>query len=346
MSVSDRLRRVRRVSPILLAPVATSFLLFGATAAQAAPSSGGVATHTVSDADQQAARAYWTPQRIAALTTPGSDNPPLSAPDGAPWTAGGAIGRATGRLFFTDHGEDVSCTATLVNSANHSTLVTAGHCLNDTDLLGDDDQWNGEELFIPGYHDGQAPYGTFPVRTLVADSTWLQNDQVNAAKFDAYDQAFAVVGRNESGQSPQDAVGTAEKIGFDVAGGQKVYEFGYPRAADDPAREGLPEYTGQRLAFCEGQAQQYPGTSDVPEPRGLWGSGCVMGGGSSGGPRLAGFAPATGAGTVVGVNTQGGYMNAAGQVCEDADASGCHRDLVGPQFTTAITEPLYQAAQR
>jgi hypothetical protein len=57
-----------------------------------------------------------------------------------------------------------------------------------------------------------------------------------------------------------------------------------------------------------------------------------MGGGSSGGPRLTGFSDRTGLGVVVGVNTQSAYR---GEV----------RHLVGPQFTKAVTAPLYQRAQ-
>src|SRR5262245_66276772 len=82
-----------------------------------------------SAAAQQAVFDYWTPERIAALTQPSSDNPPKAAPDGAPWTGHNAVNRTVGRLFLTDHGEDVSCTATVVDSTNHSTVVTAGHCV-------------------------------------------------------------------------------------------------------------------------------------------------------------------------------------------------------------------------
>ncbi|MEV7077961.1 hypothetical protein AB0N88_05375 [Streptomyces sp. NPDC093516] len=66
-----------------------------------------------------------------------------------------------GKLFFTDHGEDASCTATVVTGANSSTVVTAGHCVNSSDLLGEDNQWTTNVMFVPGYRDGSAPYGKF-----------------------------------------------------------------------------------------------------------------------------------------------------------------------------------------
>lgn len=294
-----------------------------------------------SAAEQQAVVAYWTPQRLAALTEPSSQNPPKSGPDGAPWPD--PLPKTIGRLFYTDHGEDASCTATVVRSKNRSTIVTAGHCVNNTDLLGEHNAWNAHVMFIPGYHDGQAPYGKFAARIGVVDRTWLANDQQNAQKFDSYDQAFAVLGPNEAGQLVQDAVGSAQQIGFDRPGGAKVTQFGYPRAASDPAREGLPEYTGARLAYCTGTARHWTGTPTYPDSPDLWGAACVMSGGSSGGPRLRGFNPSTGLGTVVGDNTHAGFFAADGKPCE-RDA-GCTRYLVGPQFSGKVTKPLYEVAQ-
>ncbi|MBN9744482.1 hypothetical protein DMP23_25965 [Amycolatopsis sp. A1MSW2902] len=294
-----------------------------------------------SAAEQQAVVAYWTPQRLAALTEPSSQNPPKSGPDGAPWPD--PLPKTIGRMFYTDHGEDASCTATVVRSKNRSTIVTAGHCVNNTDLLGEHNAWNAHVMFVPGYHDGQTPYGKFAARIGVVDRTWLANDQQNAQKFDTYDQAFAVLGPNEAGQLVQDAVGGAQQIGFDRPGGAKVTQFGYPRAASDPAREGLPEYTGARLAYCTGTARHWTGTPTYPDSPDLWGAACVMGGGSSGGPRLRDFNPSTGLGTVVGDNTHAGFFAADGKPCE-RDA-GCTRYLVGPQFSGKVTKPLYEVAQ-
>ncbi|MFI7099704.1 trypsin-like serine peptidase [Streptomyces sp. NPDC050161] len=310
-----------------------------------APAEVAVHDQAVGEADQKAVLDYWTPQRIAALNGKPSDNPPRSGPDGAPWTGGSALTRTVGRLFFTDHGEDSSCTATVVDSANGSTVVTAGHCVNNGNLLGEDNQWSTHMMFVPGYHDGAAPYGKFVGRLGVAAATWLQNDAQHSEKFDGYDQAFVVLNRDARGGRLQDVVGAAQKIGFDEPGDGPVHQFGYPRAASDPAREGLPEYTGARLAYCTGQAREYPGTPDWPEPKGQWGTACVMGGGSSGGPRIAGLDPKSGLGTVVGDNTTSGFFDSAGHVCAD-DTPGCVRHLVGPQFTSDVTGPLYARAQR
>lgn len=335
----------------LAAGVALSVPTGSAAADPQSPSvlggSGGVVTHpeAVTAAQRRAVLDHWTPERLAALTEPSSGNPPKAGPDGAPWGGSDTLTRTVGRLFFTDHGEDASCTATVVDSADRSTVVTAGHCVNNTDLLGEDNQWATNVMFVPGYRDGRAPYGKFVGRLGVADATWLRNDAIDSLKYDAYDQAFVVLNTDIRGRGVQDAVGAAQRIGFDRPGDQEVYEFGYPRSASDPAREGLPEYTGARLAFCAGPTREYPGTPDFPEPEGQWGNACVMGGGSSGGPRIAGFDPTTGLGTVVGDNTQSALFTSAGEVCEDSGDPACSRYLVGPQFTSAITRPLYEAAQ-
>ncbi|MCB5906866.1 trypsin-like serine peptidase [Streptomyces pinistramenti] len=310
-----------------------------------APAEVAVHQQAVSKAEQKAVLDYWTPQRIAALTGPSADKPPKSGPDGAPWTNQNALPRTVGRLFFTDHGEDSSCTATVVDSANGSTVVTAGHCVNSGNLLGEDNQWSANVMFVPGYHDGEAPYGKFVGRLGVAAATWLKNDAQHSEKFDAYDQAFVVLNPDAQGGRLRSAVGAAQQIGFDQPGDRPVHQFGYPRAASDPAREGLAEYTGARLAYCTGQAEEYPGTPDWPEPKGQWGTACVMGGGSSGGPRIADVDPKSGLGTVVGDNATSGYLNSAGHACGHDDPA-CTRHLVGPQFTSAITKPLYERAQR
>ncbi|WP_020495192.1 trypsin-like serine peptidase [Sciscionella marina] len=340
------MQRTRAVSARISLTLTAAACTAGLAAPVFAGTADSVAAKTLAgdSAAQQKVLDYWTPERIAALTQPPSDNPPKSGPDGAPWTGHDEIPATVGRLFYTDHGEDASCTATIVHSANRSTVVTAGHCVNNTDLIGENNQWNANLMFVPGYRDGKAPYGKFVARFGFADKTWLRNDQQHQ-RFDAYDQGFLALGGNERGQSVQDATGAAQDIGFDKPGTAPVAQFGYPRAASDPDREGLPEFRGDRLAYCHGDPREYPGTADRPEPKGLWGTDCVMGGGSSGGPRIAELDPKTGRGVVVGDNEKAGFFDEAGKVCPTGKTEHCRRYLLGPQFGTAITEPLFERAQ-
>lgn len=302
-----------------------------------------VAVHDLAttETERQAVLDYWTPERIADMptgpSTPG--HPPVDGPDGAGFPQGTAVDGTVGRLFFVERGEDTSCTATLVESDNQSTVVTGGHCVHGMDLAGNDPQWSDKALFVPGFRDGERPFGSYVVRTAVASAAWVADDQR-----EEHDQAFMVLNPGTDGREAADATGAAQQIGIGEPGGAPVTEFGYPRAAGQEGHQGRPEFEGQRIARCWGSPKEDPGTPELPVAKGLWGVACDMGGGSSGGPRLAGFDEKAGEGTVVGVNTRSGHLRDDGSACSDKEEEGCTRYLFGPQFTDAITQPLYERA--
>ncbi|WP_069866150.1 hypothetical protein [Streptomyces malaysiensis] len=69
-----------------------------ATAPKAgSPTDVQVAVHAMASTaqDERRVRAHWTPERIAALNTPLSDNPPHDAADGARWKVARAAARAS-----------------------------------------------------------------------------------------------------------------------------------------------------------------------------------------------------------------------------------------------------------
>ncbi|NKE61654.1 hypothetical protein FXN61_34810 [Lentzea sp. PSKA42] len=292
-----------------------ALLLLGVPGAAAASSSDVV----VHDLDTGGVAAYWTPERIAAMPAgPGAPpgTPPVDGPDGAP----GALSRTIGRLFFVDRdGEDSSCTATVVMSANRRTAVTGGHCVHTANLIGQDPRWHSKLFFVPGFRDGARPFGQFVVRKAVVSRTWIVDDQQSE-----HDQAFLVLDRPS---------GASENIAFGRPGDRRAHEYGYPRAAHQPGHQGRPEFTGQRLAQCWGTPARNPGHPEFPEDN-MWGVPCDMGGGSSGGPRMSGNA-------VVGVNVQSFNLDADGQWCPSGQ---CVRYLGGPQFSWKVTAPLYQRA--
>jgi hypothetical protein len=250
-----------------------ALLLLGVPGVAAASPDTDVVVH---DLNPDGVAAYWTPERIAAMptgpSTPGA--PPVDGPDGAPAPAS----RTIGRLFFVDRdGEDSSCTATLVVSANRRTAVTGGHCVHTANLIGQDPRWHSKLLFVPGFRDGARPFGEFAVRRVVVNQMWITDDQRSE-----YDQAFLVLDTPSA---------VSENIAFGRPGDRPAHEYGYPRAAGQTGHQGRPEFTGQRLAQCWGTPARHP------DDENLWGVPCDMGGGSSGGPRISGNA-------VVGVNTQ------------------------------------------
>lgn len=276
---------------------------------------GVVRTAAATPAAQRAVRARWTPQRMRAArpARPPARPAPVTAEvvtsgrtgraaavdatrarlaparlatlRGVPWTMPEtAAVRTTGKVFFSDGGVDYVCSGSAVTTPDESTVLTAGHCVADAGSYVTD--W----MFVPGYDDGYAPYGTFVASRLSTTAGWLAHDD-----FDV-DVAFAHVGRNAGGLTLGDAVG-GQAIAFDRPRGGTVVALGYPAAAP---------FTGRRLTVCAGDL----GTDTVggsPDHA----LGCDMTGGSSGGPWFGDFDWDTGRGRILSV-TSFGYVGYPG----------------------------------
>ncbi|MFJ3189771.1 trypsin-like serine peptidase [Streptomyces halstedii] len=289
-----------------------------------APSSGSGGTAgpdtTTSHAGARTAQernrinAYWSPERmklagamIPEITPVPEDDdtpddprplPPGTPESGAVWTHGGAAERTVGRLFFTfSDGYDGSCTATVVTSANRSTVITAAHCLRGVGAPSDDDTWNHNIYFVPGYRNGTKPLGGFSIRTMATSSRWdADPDTTTSSDIAAagYDTGLLVANPAAGGHPIEDVTGS-QRIGFDrPVQDAFVHTFGYPKGGLNSPGD---RYVGSRMIHCAGTS--HPG----PKAPLLWGETCDMSSGSSGGPHLAHFDTRTGTGTVVGVTT-------------------------------------------
>ncbi|GII86374.1 hypothetical protein Ssi03_43640 [Sphaerisporangium siamense] len=200
--------------------------------------------------------------------------PPPARSSGLPWTWGGAIGKAEGRVFFTYQGRSASCSGTAVSSANKSVVITAGHCVK----LGG--AFHTNWVFVPGYDNGARPYGTWVATNLLTTPQWSSGEDMN------HDMAAAVVAPL-NGQRLTDVVGGAA-VAFNQPRGRQTHAFGYPAASP---------YNGSRLIYCSGRVfDDYLVSTD----QGLT---CDMTGGSSGGGWFTGFDPRTGTGTLNSVNS-------------------------------------------
>ncbi|HEY9292934.1 MAG TPA: hypothetical protein VIP98_16765 [Microlunatus sp.] len=222
---------------------------------------------------------------------------------GGPWTGGGAVVQTTGKVFFTLDGVDYVCSGSVTPASNKSTVSTAGHCVNE----GPGD-YATNFAFVPGYDDGDAPYGTWTASTLTTSEQWRTQGDFN------YDIGFAIVAPLD-GQSLADVVGS-QSIGFNQPRGDFLYSFGYPQAAP---------YDGSTLDYCSDTA-----TDDVIGGSDDQRLDCNMTGGSSGGPWFDGFNATAGTGVQVSVNSFGyqGEKNA----------------MYGPYFGTVI-EDVYNSLQ-
>lgn len=243
-------------------------------------------------AEQERVLAYWTPERMAAArpladtadgvpAQAGQPGTALRAPArapaepqadsrGRPWALGGAVTRTTGKVYLTMAGRDFTCSASVIDADNRSTVITAGHCAKDGT-----GPWARNWTFVPGYADGAQPYGRYTARELLVPPRWSRQGD------DSHDYGMAVLNR-AGGRAVQDRVG-AQRIRFGDTAGQRVHAFGYPA---------IRPFDGRRLHYCSGTTRPDRGGTTANGLR------CSMTQGSSGGPWFTGFDPAKGRGTV------------------------------------------------
>ena len=205
--------------------------------------------------------------RLAAaastLSRQAPDAPP-SLRDGRYFTGTPAVGA----LFYTSGGGLGShfCTASVVDSPSQDLVITAAHCVSGTGP--------GQIAFVPGYHDGQRPYGVWQVTRVFVDQAWTAGESPDD------DVAFLVVKRTGS-RTPIQAVTGGERLGTGWNTGQRVRVIAYPGDQERPltCQAHTRPFGPHQMQFdCAGYTD-----------------------GTSGGPFLARYRTGTGQGTVIGV---------------------------------------------
>lgn len=196
----------------------------------------------------------------------------------------GLAGKTAGQLFFSVGEDSYICSATVVNSETRDLVVTAAHCLWDTE--GDLGVASNVK-FVPATSDltGTGPYGIW-----YGTEAWIPEEFKTSARSGdvgtvgegwSYDFAFLRVAPNEAGQKIQEVTG-GQGLGFGIPAGSLV-AVGYP---------GEPPYDGTREVFCSSSRWE-------PSPRSGYRMACTLTGGASGGGWLARYDDATGEGYVV-----------------------------------------------
>jgi V8-like Glu-specific endopeptidase len=172
--------------------------------------------------------------------------------------------RVHGKVFMTQGVTDYFCSGTVVRSPGHVLVWTAGHCVHGADI-GEGFSTNFE--FVPGYRDGQKPFGEWTATTLQTSSGWQ-----NSADF-RFDLGAVTLARHGDGRGIQDEVGS-RGIAFNQPRNQPYSAFGYP--AQSP-------FNGQRLFRCD---SSYLGADSLGTPAPMR-IACDMTAGSSGGGWVA-----------------------------------------------------------
>ncbi|WP_308797991.1 trypsin-like serine peptidase [Agromyces silvae] len=262
-------------------------LVVAPAAAGASTPDSEVDTATVSSADATAAAAYWTPERMRSaipadvLVSDAEASAHVTEVEaGAPVTYGGAetggerqpqgsvrsqastvASSGVGKVFFQLDGWNYVCSGNSVDAGNGSVVATAGHCVHGG---GESESFASRWVFVPGYHEGAAPYGIWTATALSVTEPWSMNRDYS------YDAGFVKVAKVD-GRTLAQAAG-ASPIAFNQSRGLDYTSYGYPAASP---------FDGETVKSCVGTA--------TPDP--FWqtqsqGIPCDMTGGSSGGPWL------------------------------------------------------------
>lgn len=218
---------------------------------------------------------FWTRHRLigaSPLRGPGFRQTP--APAQAPQAHQALLGSRVGALFLVEGNTNHFCTASVVDSPGRDLLVTAAHCINS----GKGGSYRPDVVFIPGYRDGETPFGIWTVRQLLVAPQWADATDPD------FDVGFVVL-NSLNGKNIEDVLG-ANRLGRDTSYRYLVRVTGYPDSGAAPVTclNYTSEQSASQLRFeCGGYT-----------------------GGTSGSPWMTNFDPATRIGTIVGV--LGGYQ--------------------------------------
>lgn len=247
--------RAGRARLVLQALAITAVL----TAAVALPAGGGAASGLAGRVAGGISRFF---------TSPGASR------EGQPF--GGVA--AVGALFLT-HGPGQLgqhfCTASVVNSPGGDLALTAAHCLSGSNGQAEN---AGTLVFVPGYVNGEAPYGVWHVTHVYTDAAWQGSQDPDD------DIAFLKIAPAPDGVPIEDVTG-AETLGTSWPAHTYVRVIGYPDGAARPV-------------WCENWTEKFSPTQLMFDCGGYTD-------GTSGSPFLADASASSGQGTVIGLI--GGY---------------------------------------
>jgi hypothetical protein len=218
--------------------------------------------------------------------------------------------RVHGKVFLTMD-QNYVCSATVVRSPTHTLVWTAAHCVHGSDIgQGFATNW----MFVPGYRDGQGPWGSWTASELAATQEWVTTANVRL------DLGAAVIQRDNEGRGIEDVVG-ARGIAFNQDRNQVFDAFGYP-ALDLNTPLLPPNFDGNKLWRCHSGRTANDSPSAVTGPPTMEIE-CDMTGGSSGG----------------GWVNEEGFVNSVTSYGYEFDAN----HLYGP-YMGNVAEDLYRRA--
>ena len=144
----------------------------------------------------------------------------ISNPDVPPYSV-------NGRIFIRRGELEGYCSGTAINSPTRRLVLTAGHCLNSGREGGKASVWSDYLQFVPAYHGGVAPFGSFVARrgAMFAPRQWTKHGNPD------FDIGAFLTLPNADGTQVADAVGGGATIVTDLTRHQVFQSFGYPGKA-------------------------------------------------------------------------------------------------------------------
>ena len=242
--------RSHRAEPRVAGPLAILLALIGVALACPGAALAGARTHppdavaTASAERAEAARVqrFWTPERMRgarplglvrdaggqaelrlgapALDGAGASFLAISTPDVLPYSV-------NGRIFIRRGELEGYCSGTAIDSPTRRLVLTAGHCLNSGREGGKASVWSDYLQFVPAYHGGIAPFGSFVARrgAMFAPRQWTKHGNPD------FDMGAFLTLPNNAGTNLADAVGGGATIVTDLTRHQVFQTFGYPGKA-------------------------------------------------------------------------------------------------------------------
>jgi V8-like Glu-specific endopeptidase len=183
--------------------------------------------------------------------------------------------RTVGALFFTEGSAQVEhfCTASVIDSATFNLVLTAAHCVYDTVPVAN-------MAYVPEWHQGVSPYGTWAVQSVTVAAGWEQSQDPNL------DFAFLQVAPPPGTTRPVQAVTGGLQLGIDTGYVHPIHVIGYNNTDSQPivCATASFEFEANQMQFYCNNYQD----------------------GTSGGPWIVDFNPVTGTGIDIG--DIGGYQ--------------------------------------
>lgn len=180
-----------------------------------------------------------------------------------------------GKLLYTAaDGSNHSCTAAAIVSATKNAVWTAGHCIHAGDGSGDAG-FHHNIKFLPGYKQGQKPWGEWTVDRKIVPTGWADGGDTLQS-----DLGALVLAPHPTYGNFQDAIGALGYRFSSTTDYPDALNYGYPGEGYNRT-----DLDAEQMMYCRGNVEDNNPWLFIDDRMKM---DCDMGGGASGGPVFIG----------------------------------------------------------